>query len=389
MCKVMLIAGIKSDKTELVEKLAKNMAKNMSKREEDGVGYAAITKTGKIYGEKWLNKDEAFIIHSQPKPDPLSEEMNNILGEIAEWKNPPQTSRPVYDKFGVRNKQAIADTVAVILHARKATTGLKVIENVHPFVSLSVQDEPDTALIHNGQIVNHDKLTKKTSTCDSEVLLHEYLGNQMYINPWGIENLAKTITGAYTVGVLSSFDYGQGLTPVLDIFKSNKELHCCYVPELETMVFSTDDTMLEESLKESDMTAKNMVKIKDGFFMRLNAVTGKRIDELIPFKTSAQWGSDYNRAHENSAVKSGDTPKNLIGPAASSREVSEEDIGVSEIDKAKTHFERRNPGIFLTPYVEKKELTQVEKDLFVELEKNGTTNQKALHLVKLALVAKG
>ena len=101
---------------------------------------------------------------------------------------------------------SINDTVAVILHARKATVGDKNICNVHPFFEINNKDSEDTALIHNGSINNHFQLTKKYSTCDSEVILHEYLKNMMNYNPWGIEELSKTIKGEYTVGVLSSAD---------------------------------------------------------------------------------------------------------------------------------------------------------------------------------------
>src|ERR1019366_1286406 len=177
----MCIAGIKPEHLSKVQKLAKAAAKNMAIVEEDGVGYAAITKSGLIYGEKWLKKEHAFNIHSQPKNDIMVELMHKMFGDMAEWgMNTPVTAK-VYDSFGDRNQQTIDETVGLIIHARKATMGsVKTIENVHPFVILNDENHPDTALIHNGSILNHDKLTKIMSTCDSEVILHEYLANQMY-----------------------------------------------------------------------------------------------------------------------------------------------------------------------------------------------------------------
>jgi hypothetical protein len=136
VCKVMLIAGIKPEHVEKVHKLAKAAAKSMSFMEDDGVGYAAITNSGAIYGEKWLKKDDAFVIHSQPKVDPIIDMMQNMFGGMADWVTKP-TDEKVYASFGVRNQAAVDNTVALILHARKASTGSdKTIDNVHPFDAL-------------------------------------------------------------------------------------------------------------------------------------------------------------------------------------------------------------------------------------------------------------
>lgn len=379
-----MLAGIKNEHLPKVQRLLKTASKNMSFIEDDGVGYAAITKDGKVYGEKWRNKEDAFEIHSQPASDPIISFINTMFGDAAKWDKAPVTSK-VYDSFGSRTIEAIDNTVAVILHARKATqNSAKVIENVHPFCMIDQTEQPDTALIHNGNILNHAKLTKTMSTCDSEVILHEYLANMMYHNPWGIEQLAKTLIGEYAVGVLSSMSDTDGaITPYLDVFKSgNKDLYAGWVPELETMVFCTTEHVLTNSCKESDLTVKNIIKIQDGFLMRIDAVTGIRTTDLVSFTESARFENVHTQNHRHSMV-----PAAVVGPA---NQVTDDITETSDdtIESAKKHFERRHPSLFTQPYVEvNKKLEDHEEALLCELDKNPNTNHRALHLVNVALAA--
>lgn len=397
MCKVMMIAGIKPENLPKVYKLAKNMAKAMSIVEDDGVGYAAITKDGQIYGEKWLNKDEAFVTHTQAPPDPIVEKIQKMFENTVEWDKAPSVQNS-YSAFGQRTNAAIQDTCALILHARKATSGGKVLENVHPFISTPDFHadgsllEPGVALIHNGSILNHDKLTKKMSTCDSEVILHEYMANSMYHNPWGVEQLAKTLVGTYTIGVLGSQMIDDKWVPYLDIFKSNKDLYGGWCPELETMVFSTSQHVLENAMKDSELTVKNIVKIKDGYLHRFNAITGERVEAPVSFSTSAQYlnGQHWNKAHEHSMVRAirdvnGNRSDNRsVFPYGPALEAADGITPTDELGAAKRSFERRHPSLFTTPYLEGT-LTPEETAYFTEIAKNKDTDHAALRLVSAAL----
>lgn len=384
MCKVMIIAGIKPQHVQKVYKFSKAMAKTMSFGDEDGVGYAAITKDCQIYGEKWLEKENAFSVHSA-KADPLVEMIEKKFGDAVEFDKPP-IKIINYEAFGLRTKENIENTVAVIMHARKATQGGKTLSNVHPFVKPFSEDNPATALIHNGSILNHDKLTKEFSTCDSEVILHEYLANQMYHNPWAIEQLAKTLVGTYTVGVLSSQFEGETSIPFVDIFKSNKELYGAYVPELETMVFSTSQYHLESTAKEVGMTTKHLIKFKDGYLHRLNAITGQADIDPISFSKSSEFMSGFNKQHLNSRHH-GHEGMYPYGPSYQNQTSEFEDgVTTGEADGVKKEFERKHPDLFHKPYLEGN-LTIAEQDFFNELEKDKRTDHKALRLVSAALDA--
>lgn len=390
MCRVMMIAGIKKQHIEKVQNLTKIMAKEISWQEPDGVGYAAITKDCHIYGEKWLDKSQAFVLHGS-RPDPIVQRIEKQFGANAIDFDNPTVKADSYEIFGHVSRENIENTVAIILHARKATQGVKNLQNVHPFVKKRIEDgEPvATALIHNGSIDNHDKLTKEFSTCDSEVILHEYLSNMMYHNPWGVEQLAKTLVGSYTVGVLSSQldTEANKWVPYLDIFKSSKELVGGYVPEIETFVFTTTKTNLESAVKSAEMTVQNIFTVKDGFLHRLNAITGEAEIESVSFTTSARWMNQYNTQHENSKVHRisgrGHDDIHPYGPYQSGY-----DDGVTardaDMNKAKQDFERHHPDLFTTPYIEAK-VTEAERDFFETLSKDDKTNHAALKLVSVAL----
>lgn len=387
MCKVMMIAGIKKQNLPKVHKLVVELAKAMSFIEDDGVGYAAITKTGEIYGEKWLNKEDAFKIHSQPKINPAISIIENLFDGSATWVKAPVTEK-VYESYG---KKAVDDTVAIILHARKKTTGEKTIENTHPFFDIEDKDSPATALIHNGSIVNHASLTKKTSTCDSEVILHEYLSNQAYYNPHSIHTIAKTLVGEYAVGVLSSVLYEDGKKqPILDVFKSHKNLYAGYVKEIECTVFCTSDMTLNNAVKTAQMNISNMVEFNDGHFLRIDATSGERCEDIIKFETSRRFeGSDYygpnynpnkpySHGYSNYDRSNHHGPKNLV---VIPKETEEETI-----EGSKANFSRKHSDLFTQKYHgPDMTLTAEEVDYFEELGKMGTTNMRALKLVEKIL----
>lgn len=340
MCKVMMIAGLQPKHKQKAEILAKEMMKIISKTEKDGFGYAAISASGNIYGEKYLEATD-FMSKNVTDVDPTFIKVKETLGDAIKDVIIDHTK---YKSYGIKS----STPVAMIVHARWSTIGAKEINNCHPFFSL--EEGEQTALIHNGTIKNHLDLTKKYSTCDSEVILHEYIKNNMNHNPYGIHNLAKTLKGEYAVGVLGNSELG----PFLDIFKSNKPLHAGYVKELGCLAFATDAAQLAEAVRAAGMTIKSIVELVDGRYMRFNAITGQRINEVINFTPSDL----YNYWVEKKTV----TPTTTITE-------TKKEIVVIPMEK----------------YVENLKLTDIEKKYLIDLESNGKTNKIALQLVKLVI----
>jgi predicted glutamine amidotransferase len=393
MCKVLFVAGIKKQHQDKVKKLSHEFLKAASTIDDDGFGYAAMTRTGLIYGEKWLRKEDIFVLHGQPKEPAGNNMVTELLGEAAK----PLISAPtekVYDSFGsARTKETLGDTVAIIVHARKKTHGQKSIENCHPFYSPEVEQNPATALVHNGSIMNHLDLTKKTSTCDSEVILHEYLSEAMSYNPWAMPKLAKTLVGQYAVGVLTSAQVADGVQPVLDIFKSAKDLHCAYVQELQTYVFCTAPGLLMKACHEAGMTALGISEVRDGYLIRLDAITGKRLEDIIPFDQSRQF---LNGNSTNTGTRGGGTTQHHR-PGTHSRTAGMIDITdytrkqhgpnlEDTVDAAKHEFQKNNHDIFSSPYYDTETgLTKEEAEFYASLEVNKAVDMKALRLVKKVL----
>jgi hypothetical protein len=290
----------------------------------------------------------------------------------------PDNDKVTYNSFGTRNKENLENTVAMILHARRKTNGDVTIVNTHPFVELGNDTHPNVALIHNGTIVNHYQLTKKYSTCDSEVILHEYLKKDMHYNPKNIKEVADTLVGQYTVGVLSSLFYeGQKAQPILDIFKSNKGLFAGFVKELDTIVFSTSKYTLEEAIDETGMTLVGCVEIKDGYFMRLNAITGEAMNEPLPFPKSKE--AIYPTYTPSAYTPSAYTPKHNGYPTPPTPATPKKET----INDVKHQFEAAHSELFTTTYYDPdRTLNPIETLYLSELEAAPETNFRALRLVK-------
>jgi len=79
-----------------------------------------------------------------------------------------------------------SDYRMVVGHNRKATRGAVTDDNAHPFV------EDTIALVHNGTLINHGKLTKELVEVDSHAILHSIVER-------GYEETLKDIEGAFTL----------------------------------------------------------------------------------------------------------------------------------------------------------------------------------------------
>lgn len=253
MCKVFMVAGVKPSTVEKVWKFTQAIAKPMSKFNSDGIGYAAITADGKLFGERWLTNNHMF----KKQADDNDKMLTDMFGDAIEGK----IDKFEYSSFGEVEHDKM---VALTLHTRMATSP-KGLLNTHPFV------QDGTSLIHNGVIRNTEDFKFSLSTCDSEAILISYLHQNVKEDPANFEKAAKMLRGYYACGVLTNTEEG----PILDIFKSGARLHIAYVKELETWVASTDDDDIKNTCKEMNFSMGNLFTVLNGKFIRVNAVTGK------------------------------------------------------------------------------------------------------------------
>lgn len=264
MCKIAAFSGIKPSKIKEAWLLAKELAPYMTQHDDDGFGYAAMTKDGTLMVERWLDTELAFKYKEDNKAD------KEIVESMGDALSPLESG---YSSEGKVDKTSRGKAVAIILHARWATCE-KGLKNVHPFV------ENGTALIHNGVISNNIQLmnkydtenTKKT-TCDSEALVYSYTKNEIISNPSAIQVLGTETSGYYACAVLTK---GANGIPTMDIFKSaSAQLFGTYVPQIGCFVYCTSDDILKNAIRTCGFTWQRMFKIKEGNLIRHNAITGK------------------------------------------------------------------------------------------------------------------
>ena len=263
MCKLLIVPGINEKNYKAVQDFAFEMSVHMSVVDDDGLGYALLRKDGTLSGERWFDNKQAF----RDRTDVTAASIE--LAKDYEGVLDPQYSTKKYGAFGKGGDWK--DGVALTLHTRMATCE-KTFDNVHPFVS----PDGNTSLIHNGIIRNHEKLTKVTSTNDSEVILHEYLKHGVNNNIDAIQTVADSLVGYYACALFSKKEDG---THILDIFKETQANLCAVlIKEFGGLVYATSFDHVEKSCKTLGLTINQYYKFKDNHILRLDPFTGKKLD---------------------------------------------------------------------------------------------------------------
>jgi len=283
MCKIVSFAGITPETQKNAWKFILALAPIMSKVDDDGFGYAAFDRSGNLFGERWLNNKQAF--KNRPQPNQVTEFDNQIINEFNDLLSVPN-KEPKYNNFG-----ELSDNIcAITLHARMATSGKEFV-NTHPFV------EGRTSLIHNGVISNHHRLSKKHSSCDSEVILHEYIKSDVHSDINNFQKVAGALEGYYALGILTQAEDQL----VMDIVKDGRaSLSAAYVKELQTIVFATSLSHIFEAAKKCKFKVTSHYNVKENSIFRINALTGKVIQTASFVSVPAtKYGSSYSDWEES------------------------------------------------------------------------------------------
>lgn len=257
MCKIMVITGLNPKNVENNWLFIENMGTIMTGRaNNDGLGYTAVDTKGNIFGERWLNNEEAFDIRT-----PAEKVESRFLGFLEEE---PEVVK--YSSFGKRSDEI----VAITLHTRFATSA-KGILNTHPFVD----SEADTSLIHNGVISNVMQSDHIRSTCDSERILNKYLEFNVNKNPAAMQAMVNSLRGNFACGIITRDASGKR---VVDVFKSRAQLGGGIVRELDNaMVITTDKTDIKAVCKHLGMKVLSHHNAKEDLMIRFDAETGKAL----------------------------------------------------------------------------------------------------------------
>ena len=276
MCKLFMMAGINDDNRSDASDLIIEMAGIIGLSMRDGIGYAAVTTDGDLFGERWFKSEDAFDLREEPT---VSKDEQYILDQYKSALTLIDKPKK-YNTFG-DEKKSIAElwgnVSAVTLHGRFATSA-KEFRNTHPFIV------NDTSLVHNGVIRNAFSLNRmKQSSCDSEVILNLYDEMLVSETPANIQAVVDELIGYYACGVFSRDSEGNR---VLDIFKDQTaNLSAAYIDELGVVVFVTNIDDLKRACDVLDLTIGSVYKVNSGILMRLNPVDGSVIT-MKHFNTS-------------------------------------------------------------------------------------------------------
>ena len=149
------------------------------------------------------------------------------------------------------------------------------MENTHPFVD--DQDNPKFALIHNGVIYNHDQFKKIHSTCDSEVILHQYIKEHANLDATNMSNFTKRLTGWYTCATLA---HDANNKPIIDFFAGDSaRLASFFFPQLGVRVYSSEASDIKSAAAVFGLQTTDMQKLDQCSFMRICADTGEILQE--------------------------------------------------------------------------------------------------------------
>ncbi len=301
MCKVAAVMRVTDKNRTEVWGFMQILGSFMTPGNDDGLGYAAFDNKGKLFGERWLNNSSAF------------QDLAFTKGLNAEKMN------RAYSFFG--DKVLRDEAQAIILHTRAATCG-RGIANTHPFVNDI--DNPTVATIHNGIIYNDLVFPKKYSTCDSEVLVHLYDTYDAQVSIKNINQFIPQLSGWFTVLNLLTDMSGR---MVLDAYTDNGRLVSYFIPELETRVYSSNYSDIEDTATFMGMTYEKPIGLAAGKAIRMDILSGEIVERV-------------NLKDEDIHITQ-DTDRKFI---AGMRNVTEANGNFDDEDFAKGFFERYNRG---------------------------------------------
>lgn len=265
MCKIAGVTKVTDKNRDNVWAMMIAIGEIMSRTQRDGLGYAAFDKSGKIFGERWLENKLAFTDFSVNK------------------KLTPARIEKIYNFFG--EKVLRDEAQAIIFHTRMATCG-RGLTNTHPFNDNN--DSPHTSIIHNGIIANDDEHEKKFSTCDSEVLVHLYEKFKVSEKLDNIKKVVFELVGWFTVLNLTTTPENK---MVMDIYTDAPRLTSYFVKELDTRIYSTSAYDIEEAADLFGFTLSDREIVRRDMAYRIDILTGEVIEETSTITNETHFSS--------------------------------------------------------------------------------------------------
>jgi predicted glutamine amidotransferase len=222
MCQVLMLTN--TFKIKNMKKTANVIAGVLQETQRDGFGYAVLGKQG-VFGERSIRPK----FESRLDMDTLQ-----VHGPMVE---------PTYNQFGVVS-QSLG---GAIFHGRTSTNH-KTLINTHP-INLN-----NWSLIHNGVVTDLGPDYIKTTTNDTEDILHHLIHG-------GISAIEKNISGYYAVGAI---DPKGNLHVIKD---STARLFVAMNKTLDCLVFGTTEELIQSVSKKLKWVIGPIEVVKNDTYM--------------------------------------------------------------------------------------------------------------------------
>ncbi len=178
------------------------------------------------------------------------------------------------------------DVISVLCHTRHSTQGShKKNYNNHPF--LGSCKNLRFALIHNGVLVNDDKLQREFKLPKTKVETDSYVAVQLlemkkYLNADTIKFMSENVRGSYSFSILDSDN-------TLWLIKGDSPLSILCFPKYQLYVYASTDEILYKALVDTSL----LKEIKKGDFDEVPITEGD-ILSITTDGTLAYDKFDYN-----------------------------------------------------------------------------------------------
>ncbi|MCW5830588.1 MAG: hypothetical protein KIT79_14875 [Deltaproteobacteria bacterium] len=271
MCKLLMIPHVPQGYSQAAWEFVRAAHGVQTQADSDGYGYAALSRGGGLFAERWFPAAQAFGGGSASV---------RLAEKIAASYGPALVPAPVYEHIGDGEGPG-SDIAAILVHARRANCA-RSLRNTHPFVCGTgpYRQGPDgrtfgttAAMIHNGRIENDAKLTRMFSSCDSEVILHQYTGAAVHEMPERFQSVASVLEGHYALGFIARQEAGRW---VVDIVRDDRaKLAAAWIGEIHAVVFCTTEDILDAAARELGWRAPDYFAVRENVLIRHDPFTGE------------------------------------------------------------------------------------------------------------------
>lgn len=226
MCKVLFFTETKDIKN--FPAVVNHIAHQITKQDDDGFGWAALTKSGRVMGEKSIEDKPRYTLNRIRMTAPYLKETYQKIGQHSKPQGP------------------------AIFHGRTSTNQLGML-NTHPI------DKNNFYLVHNGVVDNEGPEYSMKTTNDTEHLVH-------YLSTEGMSGIEKHLSGYFAFGAIDVN------SKKLHIARCNMAfLLTTYIKTIDSHIFATTRELIESTCKKFQWEYMPIESVQDFTYIVFNS----------------------------------------------------------------------------------------------------------------------